>query len=247
MTAIFVATAASRAVRGTVARSLKKRRPTMTRHLAAFLASLVLSLASSAHASDQVATPARPSVFVVGDSHVRMLGPALRDALDEDGFRFAGYLSRHGWSTLRYRQEGDLRAILEAAGRPEIVVVSLGGNDFVRSRARYEGDLRWIVDEAHAAGAREIVWLGPATSDVERSENARTTGARHERNAELQRELLPAMGVRWTDSRPFTVSHHGHDGVHFTRTGYSTWARGVLDDVEGAAHAEDEPLLASAE
>lgn len=194
-----------------------------TRHLAGSLLALTVSLASTARADEPT-----PSVFVVGDSHVQMVGPMLTRRLARAGYRALGYEARPGWSTRRYRRADDLRALLERSGRPQIVIVSLGGNDFVSSRERYAEDLAWVVGEAKAAGARQIVWLGPATSDASASERAASTGARHERNAELQRELLAPLGVRWIDSRPLTLAHHGRDGVHFTRTGYATWTEGVL-------------------
>ena len=59
-------------------------------------------------------------------------------------------------------------------------------------------------------------------------------GARHEANAELQRELLGDLGVRWIDSRPLTQRDHRRDGVHFTRTGYSTWTAGILPELDPA-------------
>lgn len=203
------------------------------RHVALAL-SLSLTLASSvAEASDT-----EPAVFVVGDSHVQMLGPTLTHRLEERGVRVAGYEARPGWSTQRYRRAGDLTDVLEGAGRPEIVVVSLGGNDFVGSPETYYAQLSWVVDHARAAGAREIIWLGPATSDVEAGERAAEVGARHERNANLQAELLPALGVTWIDSRPMTTEHHGRDGIHFTRSGYSDWARGALPSVTDAIAQE---------
>ena len=189
--------------------------------------SLMLSLAPAAEAQASL-----PSVFVVGDSHVEMVGPMLTARLDEVGFRALGYEARRGWSTRRYREAGDLRSLLEQRGRPEIVIVSLGGNDRVSSRERYAEDLAWIVSEARAAGARQIVWLGPATSDASAGRRAAWTGARHEANAELQRELLAGLGVRWIDSRPLTQQHHRRDGVHFTRTGYSTWTAGILPELD---------------
>lgn len=190
------------------------------------LVPLLLSLASAAQAQEPL-----PSVFVVGDSHVEMVGPMLTARLGDAGYRTLGYEARRGWSTRRYREAGDLRALLEQRGRPEIVIVSLGGNDRVSSREQYAEDLAWIVSEARAAGARQIVWLGPAFSDASKGPRAAWTGARHEENAELQRALLADLGVRWIDSRPLTQRHHRRDGVHFTRTGYSTWTDGVLERV----------------
>lgn len=197
---------------------------------AGIFVSLLLSLASRAEAQGA----AVPSVFVVGDSHVEMVGPMLTARLGEAGFRALGYEARRGWSTRRYREAGDLRALLQRRGRPEIVIVSLGGNDRVSSPERYAEDLAWVVAQARAAGARQLVWLGPASSDASVGPRAAFTGARHEENAELQRELLADLGVRWIDSRPLTQTHHGSDGVHFTRTGYSTWTAGVLPALESA-------------
>ncbi len=202
------------------------------RRIAFALGSLVLSLAPAVEAQASL-----PSVFVVGDSHVEMVGPMLTARLSDAGFRALGYEARRGWSTRRYREAGDLRALLERSGRPEIVVVSLGGNDRVDSREQYAEDLAWIVGEARAAGARQIVWLGPATSDPSAGPRAAFTGARHEANAELQRERLGDLGVRWIDSRPLTQRDHRRDGVHFTRTGYSTWTAGVLPELDRACVA----------
>ncbi|HJL18993.1 MAG TPA: SGNH/GDSL hydrolase family protein [Sandaracinaceae bacterium LLY-WYZ-13_1] len=203
---------------------------------------LALSLpAGRAHARDGVdGAPERatPGVFIVGDSHVQMLGPMLTNRLEEAGVRVLGHEARPGWSTLRYQRRGDLREVLEAAGRPEVVVVSLGGNDIPASAEAYEAQLRWVVTQARAAGARHIVWLGPATSDASRGERARVVGARHERNADWQRALLPRLGVTWVDSRPMTRRHHGRDGVHFTRAGYRAWSAGVLSDVTVAVAVE---------
>ncbi len=190
--------------------------------VALFLVALFSATATRARADEPT------GVFIVGDSHVRMLGPMLSRQLSSQGFRVLGWESRHGWSTARYRQHDDLRQLLEEHGRPEIVVVSLGGNDFVRSRERYRQDMAWVIEQAHAAGARKIVWIGPATSDGTVSENAASTALRHERNAEMQRELLPSLGVQWVDSRPMTLENHGRDGVHFTRNGYTTWANGAF-------------------
>lgn len=197
----------------------------MTRLMFALV--IVATVEAPAEAQDE--PPAR--VFVVGDSHVFQLGPALSRLLEEDGIEVEGWESRHGWSTARYREAGDLREVLELNGSPEVVVISLGGNDFVRSEEQYRRQLTWIVEEARSAGALEIVWLGPATSDVDRGELAEITAARHERNAELQAEILPELGVHWVDSRPVTYEGHAHDGVHFTRSGYHTWACGVCEAI----------------
>jgi lysophospholipase L1-like esterase len=177
------------------------------------------------------AAQAQSRVFVVGDSHVFHLGRELNHQLEAAGFGAAGYESRIGWSSARYEREGELTELLIDRGKPEIVIVSLGGNDLAGSRDRYRAQLAAIVESVRAAGAEQIVWIGPAASDAD---VAAITAARHERNAELQRELLPSLGVAWIDSRPHTHEHHIHDGVHFTRDGYEVWACGVCGEVLAA-------------
>lgn len=190
----------------------------MTRSLLLASALLTLPTLSTAHAQDA------PRVVVVGDSHVERLGPMIARRAEAAGLESAGWLSRRGWSTRRYVREGDLAARLEEAGRPEIVVVSLGGNDRPRDLERYRRDLSWIVAQVRAAGGERILWLGPAASDASRGPRAEATGRWHERNAELQAELVPALGVTWIDSRPATHEGHGRDGIHFTGRGYVGWA-----------------------
>lgn len=207
----------------------------MTRPFRCLFVSLNVWLACAQAAAEG---GSEPRVFILGDSHVQMLGPILSRQLEEERIRVVGHESRPGWSTQSYRRTGDLRVLLERRGRPEIVVVSLGGNDWPGSEERYRSQLRWVVEEARAAGAERILWLGPATSAVERSPQAAEVGARHERNAEWQRQLLPQLGVVWIDSRPMTRRFHAPDGIHFTRSGYRTWARGVLLDIAIAVELE---------
>ena len=195
----------------------------MRNALALLLASLVLTVASPAAAQRRA--------FVVGDSHVFVLGRALTRDLAPYGIDVVGWESRHGWSTAQYRRAGDLRELLEANGRPEIVIVSLGGNDEHETSDSYRDQIRWIVDEARAAGAERIVWLGPGTCDPSRGARAEAAESRHEHNADLQRDLVPTLGARWIDSRPYTHRDHRRDGVHFTRAGYALWADGVLEDI----------------
>lgn len=199
----------------------------MTTHRALALSLLALLAAPALARAHEPADDAR-SVFIVGDSHVEMLGPMLTRRLEGAGARVLGHESRRGWSTARYRAAGDLGRLLEERGRPELVIVCLGGNDRTSDPTEYAEELRWIVDQARGAGAEEIVWIGPASSDATAGETAAATGARHERNASWQSELVPALGVRWIDSRPVTLEHHGRDGVHFTRRGYAAWTDGVL-------------------
>jgi len=203
------------------------------------LALLLVAIPSPALAS----TPEAPGVFVVGDSHIERLGPMIDRAVADEGYTSLGHLARRGWSTGRYVREGDLVERLTEHGRPDIVVISLGGNDRCRNDARYREQLEWVVARVREAGAQRIVWLGPASSDMERSERAAFVGEWHERNADRQADILPGLGVEWIDSRPMTREGHGMDGIHFTYGAYTAWCRGALE----AAHLVEPPATPGVE
>ena len=169
-------------------------------------------------------------VVFVGDSHGEVLGPLLRTALLQRGATVPLVLANRGWSTSRYVASGELDRMRGA--RPDLVIYELGGNDGPVSAQAYAPALRAAVGAARAAGAREIVWIGPART----AEGATPdTAVRHENNALYQESLLPQMAVRWIDSRRHTYGGHGRDGVHFSRAGYEAWAYGILDDLTESA------------
>ncbi len=200
----------------------------MKNAVVAVLLTVLTAAPSTALASVADEADATGSVMVIGDSHVERLGPMIDRAVRASGRESLGYLARRGWSASRYVREDDMAERLTENGRPDVVVISLGGNDRCRNRVIYEKQLRWVVDQAREAGATRIVWLGPAASDVERSEQAQMVGEWHEHNAEWQSEILPGLGVEWIDSRPMTQDGHAVDGIHFTVRAYRAWCEGAL-------------------
>ncbi|MEZ4338465.1 MAG: SGNH/GDSL hydrolase family protein [Sandaracinaceae bacterium] len=197
-------------------------------HAVLALVLVVLTAPATAFATVDGEGEPTTSVMVIGDSHVERLGPMIDRAVRESGHVSLGYVARRGWSARRYVRADDMAERLSEHGRPDVVVVSLGGNDRCSNRIIYEKQLRWVVDQAHEAGATRIVWLGPATSDVEVSERAQSVGEWHEHNADWQSEILPELGVEWIDSRPMTLEGHGRDGIHFTIGAYRAWCQGAL-------------------
>jgi len=212
--------------------------------LAAALA-LLLLLPAAARAA---APDGAPTAMVIGDSHVERLGPALSARLRELGARPLPPLARRGWSTGRYRRAGDLRQVLRDAGRPDVLIVCLGGNDHARNPRVYARQLEWVAHEARAAGVAEILWVGPAATDVGPRPSRRRLAEAIARNTRWQRDLLPSLGVTWIDSRAFTAEDHAGDGLHFNRDGYAHWSAALVArwaDVDAPEHSALLSALAS--
>lgn len=163
-------------------------------------------------------------VFVIGDSHSVLLGPAVVDAARDLGWTLVGKISHVGWSTAHFVSDNSWLPAL-ATTRPDVVVVVLGTNDAAVSQQAYAAQLAKMVDGIEAAGVRSIVWVGPPSvtkPDID---------ARIERIAPWQQSFLPQMGVKWIDSRPMTGGGQAADGVHFTRAGYKAWADSLADSL----------------
>lgn len=189
-------------------------------------------------------------VMIVGDSHVERLGPMLSRVVESSGMVALGSVARRGWSTRRFVEAGDLAHLLGSHGRPDVVVIALGGNDRPRDLERYREEIAWVVAQARTAGAERVLWLGPATSNAARGRHARRTGAWHEHSAGWQEQIVPSLDVQWIDSRPFTRRWHRSDGIHFTVRGYRGWARSAwtaadVPPVDRRSSASPPPLEAS--
>lgn len=168
-----------------------------------------------------------PNVALIGDSHAQAMWPRVRKDLGASAYSVVLTEANPGWSEASYRsKKPDLPSRL-ASARPEVVVFSLGGNAQKTGEA-YAEDVRWLIAAAKDAGAQRILWYGPATSVASINLDAAT---RHERTAEIQKTLLPGLGVEWYDSRPLTMTDHRSDGVHFNGAGYDRWAAAVTSSI----------------
>lgn len=165
-------------------------------------------------------TAALPRAVVLGDSQAQGLAPGLREALPVIGFDVVATITTVGTSTRAMLDSDKIARALEH--EPALIVIALGGNDFVTER--YPETLHAFVSQARSRGAR-VVWVGPAhaaNADVE---------ARHARTREAQRVIVPATGALWLDSVPWTHEGHSPDGVHFTRTAYAAQARAIASAI----------------
>jgi len=148
-------------------------------------------------------------VLYVGDSHMEQLGP-----------RLGSHIAERGWGVRTYAARG-----VGAHGKHDRIVVELGGNDGTRplpSYERHRRDIEVVLEDLgeHLTPRGRVIWFGPAV--------ARSRRVDHDHIAELQRRIVPALGVQWHDSRRLTrVSDLRADGLHFTPEGYARWARGI--------------------
>lgn len=140
---------------------------------------------------------------LVGDSHGQVLLPGLRKHLIATGHTVVLEEANPGWSTSKYIDNG-IRARLLAA-RPDRVIFELGGNDHQSGSTA----LTSMVQAARDAGAKSIVWFGPFTAVKAPYRDL------HNAVADAQAKLLPSLGVRFIDTRPFSQIGHRSDGVHF--------------------------------
>lgn len=154
---------------------------------------------------------------LIGDSHGQVIVPALRKALTAAGHTVVLAEANPGWSSSRYLSDG-IAARLRAA-RPDRVVVQLGGNDRQKD-AEMATTLGAWRDAIVGAGA-DAIWFGPfqAIRDPHRGSHDTTAG--------ILARRLPALGIRFVDTRPFSQEGHRDDGVHFRS--YASIARAISD------------------
>jgi lysophospholipase L1-like esterase len=162
-------------------------------------------------------------VALIGDSHSQAIWPRLSPLLISLGHDVVMERAEAGWSAKSYRDEGRLHLQLIEAS-PEIVIIELGANNFDFSDSYLE-NLRYMVEAAKQAGARKVLWFGPATVD---SKIAPEHSIGHIKTAEMQSSFLPSMKTKWFDSQPWTLRDHGSDGVHFTNAGYDSWTNHIF-------------------
>lgn len=173
-------------------------------------------------------------VALVGDSHAQVVWSLFKARLGDLG-TVVFSRAEPGWEIRSYQQDGKLADQIQEA-RPDVVVFGVGGNNFELTASAYVKRLEWAVETARKAGARWILWVGPATALPD------DVAARHEATAALQQALLPPLGVTWIDARPWTRTGHQDDGVHFKTATYTTWAESVLAKLRDVVYGGAAPL-----
>lgn len=197
------------------------------RHLLGALALAVLLSACGKRAPKAQALPAGSTVLALGDSLTSGVGATADTAYP------AVLQSLTGWQVVNGGVSGDttaqalarLPALLQEH-QPALVIVSIGGNDFLRqlSATAAKDTLREICRTARAGGAQVLLVGVPQVSLL-----AAGTGSLkdHPLYAELAEELkLPLHAGGWAAvlSNPSLRA----DSVHANAQGYRQFAEGLV-------------------
>lgn len=190
-------------------------------------ASVALAACGKRKATLQPALPAGATVLALGDSITQGVGAEPETAYPAQLARLSG------WHVVNAGVSGDTAAqalarlpVLLAEHRPALVIVSVGGNDFLRRlpEADTEAGLRRIVALSRAAGAQVLLVAVP------RPTLAAAVGAGlsdHPLYARLASELaLPLHAGGW--AQVLGDEQFKSDQIHANAAGYRAFAQGLV-------------------
>ena len=173
-------------------------------------------------------------VALIGDSQSEVLWPLLRKSMPQHDFVLVR--TQRGWFEQSFKNEGKLaQELLDA--KPDLVVVELGGNNYLTSAGKYQPAVDWMLNAARAGGARQVLWVGPAAAVKEpfKSNKEWTRGFQ-------QQHLQTQPDVVWMDSFPYTQSNHAEDGVHFKGSSvHRAWASAIEQKIEAVSRGDIVP------
>jgi acyl-CoA thioesterase I len=199
----------------------------------ALLAALALAACSRSAGPQTTAIPAGATVLAFGDSITAGTGAEPAQSYPTQ------LAALTGWNVINGGVPGDTSGqaiarlpVLLAEHRPALVIVSLGGNDFLRRLAadETETNLRRMVAMVGEAGAQLLLVAVPQPS----------VGAAvglglsdHPMYARLAEELrLPLHAQGW--SRVLGDDKLKSDQIHANAAGYRAFAEGLVQTLRGA-------------
>jgi hypothetical protein len=160
-------------------------------------------------------------VALIGDSHAKVVFRYMIPMLEGIGLKKVYSRAENGWSLKKHIQKGTLKEIRNA--RPEVILVSLGGNNQDTDSYGYKKVVDELLETANSIKAT-VVWVGPTTSNPN---VARNTEKRHAWTHNFLSKYLPKRKVAYIDNRKFTAQGWKSDGVHYPMGFYKKWASRV--------------------
>lgn len=160
-------------------------------------------------------------IALIGDSHAKVVFKYLVKMLPDLGFDNVYTRAENGWSVKQHIKKGTLPQL--KAANPDVILVSLGGNNFDMSPSRYKNTVDQLLNTAKDIGA-QVIWVGPTTSS---SSKAAKTEKRHKKTHDMLASYLPKKSVYYIDNRSFTAGGWGKDGIHYPSSFYKKWAKRV--------------------
>lgn len=154
-------------------------------------------------------------IALIGDSHTQVTFDLLIPILEQAGHVIVGRVSNAGWSTKSYNDNPSniQNAIV---GDPDIIIVSLGGNNFTLSE-QYGQIIQQFLNSIGYPNKR-VVWIGPFVALRE------DVDVRHKWTTDWLAKNLP-KDIPFIDTRPISKTGHRSDDVHFTNVAY----KGIVD------------------
>jgi len=203
------------------------------RRVLAMVAATVLIAACGKKQPRGRPVPMGATVLALGDSITFGTGATPETA-------YPAVLARlTGWNVVNGGVPGDtsaqalerLPALLQEHS-PQLVIVSIGGNDFLRRQSQGEtrATIQRICQQAMASGAQVLLVAVPQPSLVAAVAHSLSD---HPMYAELATELkLPLHANGWSDvlAKPELRS----DAIHANAQGYELFARGLVDTLKAA-------------
>lgn len=176
-------------------------------------------------------------IALIGNSQSEALWPLVRSAMPTHEFVLVR--TERGWFEYGYKNEGKVAQQLKDA-KPDVVVIELGGNNYLTTAGKYQPYVDWMLEAARQSGAKRILWLGPAaaTKEPNKTNKEWTRGFQ-------QSYLTPQPNLTWMDSFPYTQTGH-RDGVHFSAKVYKPWSEVIVAAIEAEVKAATSPPLALA-
>jgi len=211
--------------------SIPPRRRTLLAGLSALALAPLVGCGRKAPRAQLV--PPGATVLALGDSLTSGVGAPAADAA------YPAVLERAtGWKVVNAGVSGNTSAqalerlpSLLQQHQPSLVIVSIGGNDFLRrqSAADTRANIRRICTDARASGAQVVLVGVPAPTLMA----AVGRLSDHALYAEIASELKIALhGGGWT--AVLTQQHLRADQIHANAAGYEEFVQGLLRTLKGA-------------